>query len=386
MSTDQQLARLTGNGANVPAFVRNNNAAEINKEATAGTGGESINRISLKGSRFRLVVGGEQVAVISENHMDVVIVRTNPNVSKAFYKTKYDPNAEDQTPDCYSSNGIVPDPDVQNPVCSNCAQCPMNEWGSKISEATKAKVKACSDVKRIAIVPASNVKAPMYQIAVPAASLKPFGGYIRMLNQPVPPIPYNAVVTRISFDEDSDFPKLNFEPVGYVTEEQYNQIQERYNSEECKRVATIVDGAAQAAPAPQTQQTQQTQQPENKPDPWAAAADAQAKQEAEAAQAKQEQQEEQAGPTSDPQGGAGAADAFAQATAAQAQEQTQAAQTTEQASPQGDDAMAAAGWPTAGATTTSDAKEPPKQAHQEEQLQTAQGSDIDAIFGGGFDD
>ena len=60
----QQLAILMGDKANLPAFARTNAGAELNKEATAGTGGEGINRISLKQSRFRLIVGGEQVSII----------------------------------------------------------------------------------------------------------------------------------------------------------------------------------------------------------------------------------------------------------------------------------------------------------------------------------
>ena len=93
MSDNQQLAVLTS--GNMPAFAQSGRGADLNKEAAAGTGGEGINRISLKQSRFRLIVGGEQVSVIQEPHMDVVIVRANPGVSRAYYTKKYDPGADD---------------------------------------------------------------------------------------------------------------------------------------------------------------------------------------------------------------------------------------------------------------------------------------------------
>lgn len=391
MSNDQQLAILTG--GNMPAFARTNAGAELNKEAVQGTGGESINRISLKQSRFRLIVGGEQVSVIDEPYMDVVVVRTNPNVSKAYYSSKYDPNKEDQSPDCYSSNGVVPDADVQNKQCDSCANCPMNQWGSKISEVSGAKVKACSDVKRIGIVPASNVEAPMFQIAVPAASMKVWGNYVRMLNQATPAIPYNGVVTRISFDPDSDFPKLKFEPKSWVTDEQYQTIQRRYDSEEAKSVTTTVDTPVQQTPDPQADvkadafaqaEAAQQEQAAKQQAELQAKAEAEAKAKADAQRAAQKAAQEKA-------------KADEQAAQQQQQQQqtkadpwataTTAAEAQSAPDPQADakpDAFAQAGW---GNAAPEQSKEPPAQEHAETQATVVDsGSDIDAIFGAGFDD
>lgn len=347
MSNDQQIALLTGTGANMPAFAKQSDGAALNKEAIQGTGGESINRISLKQSRFRLIVGGEQVSVVNEPHIDVVVVRTNPSVSKAYYARKYDPNAEDQSPDCYSSNGVVPDPDAQNKQCDTCAACPMNVWGSKISEMSGAKIKACSDVKRIAIVPASNVRAPMFQIGIPAASLTVWGNHVRMLNQATPVIPYNGIVTRISFDPDSDYPRLLFSPLSWITDEQYQVVKERHDSEEAKAVTTTVDAPAQLSSAA----------------PVAAPRTAAPKAEPKAA------------PEADP---------WAQATQAAEAPQPEAETPSQEAATSQEDAFAKAGWSTPSTPQTA---EPPTQKPAEAAASVVEaGSDLDTIFGAGFDD
>ena len=76
--------------SNVPAFARNN---ELSDTARALTGGSVSNtkRISIKGGVFRLLAGGKEVASIEDRHLDVVIVKAAPKVSRVFYAGAYDP-------------------------------------------------------------------------------------------------------------------------------------------------------------------------------------------------------------------------------------------------------------------------------------------------------
>ena len=71
-------------GANVPAFARNNELSETAK-SLAGGAGSTTKRISIKGGVFRLVSGGKEIASVDERHLDVVIVRAAPKVSRIFY-------------------------------------------------------------------------------------------------------------------------------------------------------------------------------------------------------------------------------------------------------------------------------------------------------------
>jgi hypothetical protein len=75
--------------SNVPAFARNN---ELSDTAKALTGGSTNNtkRISIKGGVFRLLAGGKEVASIEDRHLDVVIVKAAPKVSRVFYAAAYD--------------------------------------------------------------------------------------------------------------------------------------------------------------------------------------------------------------------------------------------------------------------------------------------------------
>lgn len=367
--SDNALATLLNSG-NMPSYVKDGEAAkETNKEAIQGAGGESVNRISLKQSRFRLVVGGEQVRVFDEPYMNVVVVRANPGTSRAFYKNKYDPNAEDQMPTCFSDDGVHPNPDAREKQSVSCQNCPMNQWGSKISEVSGKKIKACGEVKRLGIVPASNPSAPAFQLNVPTASLTTWANYVRKLNQASPAVPYNGVVTKVSFDPESDHPKLEFEPISWLSDEQYATIQERYHSDEIHSVATLTENPApdpkdviatdaqpaQTEPA-QQQATQQTQPAETEEE----------RQAREAEEARKKAQEEAAAAW----GGGGAAEQ-AQDTPAEtdnsgwggdAAQQTQSAASQEQAAQQG-----------AGGFDPGEAKE-------------AVGDSLDEVFGAGWDD
>ena len=77
-------------------------------------------------------------------------VRSNENLSKTYYKGKYT-EGDNSKPNCWSASGVAPDPNVPNPVSSKCQGCPMNAWGSRVSDEGK-KQKACSDVRRMAVI------------------------------------------------------------------------------------------------------------------------------------------------------------------------------------------------------------------------------------------
>ena len=225
------------------------NSDNLNAEAVHGAGSVAINRISIKQSRFRIIMGGEEQQVLSASHLDVAIVRTNPGVNKTFYIKQWRPGQEPETPDCMSADGVTPLHGCKAQQADYCATCPQNAWGSRINPLTGAKGKACMDGKRLAIVPASNLSGDMFQLAVPPASLKDYGLFARQLNQLNPPVAYNDVVVRISFDTDVSFPKLKFEPVRYLSDEEAEIIQGRFDDDETRTVCGI---GQTEAPTPRT--------------------------------------------------------------------------------------------------------------------------------------
>lgn len=298
-NTEKGLAVLQGGAKGLPGFMNKVDARAMNREAAKGAGGgESPNRISIKASRFRLIVGGEQVKVFEEPYLDVVMLRANPEASKMFFEGEYDPNAEDKMPRCWSDNGIHPSPNVDNPVNRWCKNCPKNAWGSAISKISGKKIKACDDRKRVAIVPASNVASDAYQLSIPGASLGEFAKYLRMLDNVSPAVPYNGVVTRLSFDTEADYPRLQFEPQRYLTDEEYEEVSQRFDTDETNKAATITpvtdpepenlkpapemgaDGGAQQAQQQQEPPAQQGPTPEELEEQRKAAEEAKAKEQA----------------------------------------------------------------------------------------------------------
>lgn len=189
---------------------------------TAGLSG-SFGIISIRSGRFRVKYQGGEHPLLDANQnplasLDVVIVRANAALSKTFYRNGYQ-DGSDEAPDCSSSNGVTPDSHIQAPIAAECARCPNNVFGSRITP-SGSKVKACADVRRLAVVPASDMAneafgGPML-LRIPAASLGNLADYSRSLRQRG--LNSRAVVTRISFDLDASYPKLMFRPARMVEE------------------------------------------------------------------------------------------------------------------------------------------------------------------------
>ena len=68
--------KLFENAIALPAELLEELQATSNNLMSGGSGG--MPRISIKGSRFRQIVGGEQVAVNEGNSMNIVIIEAAP--------------------------------------------------------------------------------------------------------------------------------------------------------------------------------------------------------------------------------------------------------------------------------------------------------------------
>jgi hypothetical protein len=186
-------------------------------QALAGgiSSGESFPRISIKGARFRIVEGGAET-VLNTTALDVIIVGANPQLSKAWYAKEWNKDAEPTAPDCFSLDGLKPHVDSTDPQNDMCAGCPQNAWGSKVT-ANGQQIKACSDKKRLAIVAADDPSGPVYLLEVTPAALKGLNAYQKELT--MRGIAPEIVRTRLTFDTDASFPKLQFSFGGFIDEE-----------------------------------------------------------------------------------------------------------------------------------------------------------------------
>ena len=189
-------------------------------------------KISIKGSRFRIVDGGTET-VLDAVKLPIVIVGANPKLSKTFYAKAWDKDAEATAPDCYSLNGASPHPDSVDVQNSNCASCQWNAWGSKIGN-NGQQLKACADQKRLAVVAADDPTGPVYLLQVTPAALKGLNAYQKELS--TRGIPPEIVKTIVSFDTDASFPKLKFGFGGFIEEATQTALENVFGSDEVQEI------------------------------------------------------------------------------------------------------------------------------------------------------
>lgn len=176
--------------------------------------------------------------------IEVVVVKASPHISKIWYEQGF-VDGSTAPPDCWSANGIVPDPAAPKKPSTTCGGCPKNAWGSKITEAGK-QTKACSDSKRLAVVPLNDIDndamgGPML-LRVPAASLKDLKLYGDTLQSYG--VPYYAAATRIGFDHSEAYPKFTFSAIRPLSDVEAQKV---LGLREDARVASILSEQVEAA-------------------------------------------------------------------------------------------------------------------------------------------
>jgi hypothetical protein len=185
----------------------------------------SYSIISIRGSKWRIKHDGDEELVVNTEGdplptLKVVIVKSNKAVSKNFYKGGWEDGSSD-APVCFSMDGVRPDPSSEELQSTTCAKCPQNIFGSKITDTGK-KAKACADSRRIAVVPEGDFANEVYGgpmlLRIPAGSLTNLAKYGKKMKQRG--FPYNTIITRISFDPETSHPKLDFNAIRPLIDEE----------------------------------------------------------------------------------------------------------------------------------------------------------------------
>jgi cell division septation protein DedD len=202
--------------------------ADSNDDLSAGVrGGYSI--ISFRGSKWRIKHDGEETLVTNDDgepmaSLRCVIVKANSAVSKNYYEGGWAEGSND-APDCFSVDGERPDSSVTAPRSTRCADCQYNRFGSRVTE-SGAKAKACSDSRRIAVIPEGDFLNEVYGgpmlLRIPAGSLTNLATYGKMMKQRG--YPYNTVITRVSFDPETSHPKLMFNAIRPLNDEEAQEL------------------------------------------------------------------------------------------------------------------------------------------------------------------
>ena len=242
------------NPSQVPAFARNAELSETTLALAGGAGASGVKRVSIKGGVFRLLSAGKEIAAIDERHLDVIIVKAAPKVSRVFYAASYDKDAAAAAPDCTSADGEKPDAGVKNKQAATCAQCAQNIAGSGNGQS-----RACRYQQRLAVVLANNPDGDVMQVTLPAASIfgkeeggkRPLQAYARYMAAQTPPVNLDTIVTRMKFDTKAESPKLVFEAARWLTDDEYTAAQEQAKSSDAAKAVSATPAALDGvAPAP----------------------------------------------------------------------------------------------------------------------------------------
>lgn len=223
--------------------------------------------ISIKGKIFRFKFQGEEKPHIDANrypipYLDVVLVNASPNLSKVYYEKGFT-EGDMNPPDCWSLNGIRPDPSSPKLQAPACAGCKQNVFGSKVTPSGK-QAKACADSRRVAVAFPASIDGGSAQpvlLRIPQSSTKGLREYVQFLarNNFLP----NACITRLSFDTKEAFPKVEFTFAGPLTDAQYGVVDALVGDDRTKRILDApIDGPASEELDGSEPGTMQTRRPD----------------------------------------------------------------------------------------------------------------------------
>ena len=211
--------------------------AVVNADAAAGIKSAGHPRISFGGRRFHLSQPGLDDIELPNTDLKVVVVGVNPNLSRTFYTTGYDPKNAG-APVCASDNGKFPAAWVKAPQCASCAACPHAVFGSKVQDGREST--ACATTKRLAVIWEGQPET-VYGIRLSYNSTKNFAEYFQLLQKGNALLP--TVITRLYFTQDT-VPVVKFDAVGYIPEGFVATVRDVLDSDEVK-LAVGMDDASQ---------------------------------------------------------------------------------------------------------------------------------------------
>lgn len=196
--------------------------AEVNKRFTEGVG-VSFPRISIKGKTFTFKSGATIYPFLRDGMaipLEVVLVTASEALSKTYYVKQFSDGTD--APDCWSNDSVKPDRSIPNPVNPTCGKCPKNEMGTaRTTDGLGGKGKACQDNRRVVLSFVDDLmqdKIGPILLRMSWTSNTNLVSYLDFIGKQG--FAANSCVTRMLFDTTLAYPKLKFEFVRPLTDEE----------------------------------------------------------------------------------------------------------------------------------------------------------------------
>jgi len=208
--------------------------------AVSGELNKLIPRLSINGSKFRKMMGSEEVAVAPDQHLNVVIIKMAHTPSRTYYDKVYQ-EGKISSPVCWSNDSEVADKDVPIAQAKSCNQCKNSVRGS----GANGMGTACKLSWRIAVVLANDLEGDIIQVVLPAMSCFgkekqgrwPFRPYVQMLANNS--VSAGRVVTKLQFDGEVNVPKLLFSPVAAIKPPEMENLKIKSESSAALQAVTL---------------------------------------------------------------------------------------------------------------------------------------------------
>jgi hypothetical protein len=265
--------------AHIAAFLGSveENIVERPRTPTLNYAGKKWTVILPDGSKNTLTRKNDDGDVEPVQILRVVIPDYHKSRGRTYYAGAYDPD-KTGAPDCWSDDGKAPDASVQEPQHTNCANCPMSVKGSRITDSGK-QVKACSEHRNIAVIPTiGNMALGPLRLKLSITSLfdkqspeleaqgwRAFENYLDFLRGNG--VKHTgAILTKIKFDPNTDYPKVIFSAERWLDEDEMDQVQALMSTGKVSEVLQLAP-PSESEPAPKAVEPEKPAPTKAKPEP-----------------------------------------------------------------------------------------------------------------------
>ena len=230
---------IFSNGQSLASYE---DASDLVGNTYDGIGVISPPRISTEFGMFQRIVDGNTVGAKVPN-LTVNIIDFYPKgrgASRTYYEGTYSTGGEKTAPECFSNEGVRPEPNSKKIQHETCDGCPQNIAGSGENDS-----RACRFSKTLAVLPLGSDVVHSLRISSraiadvhkPEQNTYGFSALLRAANSATPPMPLQQLQLLLTFPEGSTG-GVRFSAVTTESRERTKALADLMDTQEVKTIVT----------------------------------------------------------------------------------------------------------------------------------------------------